>query len=170
MRNDNARAADQRELNERLVHLETNQQQLMETLSMCLWSITRRSDLLCCNASKERDGHYGLTRKRLHIGSSDEDHEHQFFTHTLRYLTTFSGRQIELQDWMITPYEVEFGHEINSGGLHVFVLLLQAPVAYLLIIFRSGQVFKGSWNKTKVVLKVFVMEDGVTPSSTVHLG
>jgi hypothetical protein len=34
-RNDNARAADQQELNYRLNHLQANQQQLVETLSMC---------------------------------------------------------------------------------------------------------------------------------------
>lgn len=31
----------------------------------------------------------------------------------------------------------------------------------------SGKVFKGTWNKTDVALKVLVMNDGVTPSSTV---
>jgi hypothetical protein len=39
-RNDDARAVDQRELNERLIHLEANRQQLVETLSMCRTSIT----------------------------------------------------------------------------------------------------------------------------------
>jgi hypothetical protein len=34
--------------------------------------------------------------------------------------------------------------------------------------FVSGQVFKGSWNRTNVALKVLVMEDGVTPSSVVR--
>jgi hypothetical protein len=34
--NDDARAADQQNLNERLTHLEINQQQLLEALSMCL--------------------------------------------------------------------------------------------------------------------------------------
>ena len=34
-------------------------------------------------------------------------------------------------------------------------------------IFVSGQVFKGSWNKTKVALKVLMVEDGITPSSMV---
>jgi hypothetical protein len=49
---------------------------------------------------------------------SIEDREQQFFAHTLRYLTTSSGRQVEMEDWMITSYEVEFGHEIGSGGLY----------------------------------------------------
>jgi hypothetical protein len=58
-------------------------------------------------------------QKRLQTGS-DEDWERQFFTHTLQYLTTCSGRQVEMEDWMITLYEVEFEHKIGSGGLYVF--------------------------------------------------
>ena len=47
------------------------------------------------------------------------DQERQFFSHVLRYLTTSSGIQVELQNWMITSYEVEFGPQIGSGGLWV---------------------------------------------------
>jgi hypothetical protein len=50
---------------------------------------------------------------------SDGDTERQFFSHTLRYLTTSSGSQVEVENWMITPYEVEFGAQIGSGGLFV---------------------------------------------------
>jgi hypothetical protein len=56
--------------------------------------------------------------KRLHTGSGD-DRERQFFAHTLRYLTTSSGRQAGVEDWSITPYEVEFGPQIGTGGLYV---------------------------------------------------
>ena len=58
-------------------------------------------------------------QRRLQTGS-DDNRERQFFAYTLRYLTTFSGRQVEMEDWMVTSYEVEFGHEIGSGGLYVF--------------------------------------------------
>jgi hypothetical protein len=50
---------------------------------------------------------------------SDDNRERQFFSHTLEYLTTASGRQVEMENWMITPYEVEFGPLIGSGGLYV---------------------------------------------------
>ena len=106
---------------------------------------------------------------RLRAGS-DEDVERRFFMHTLRYLTTSSGRQVEMEDWMVTSYEVEFGQEIGSGGLYVF----STPFRTLwcicsLLVSVSGQVFEGNWNKTKVALKVLVMEDGITPSSKVCL-
>jgi len=52
---------------------------------------------------------------------------------------------VELQHWMITPYEVEFGSQIGSGGF--------------------GQVFKGTWNETEVALKVLATETGIIPSS-----
>jgi hypothetical protein len=71
--------------------------------------------------------------KRLQTGS-DDDWEHQFFAHTLRYLTTISGRQVEMEDWMITPYEVEFGCEIGSGGLYVFGFFPHLPIVYQLIV------------------------------------
>lgn len=49
----------------------------------------------------------------------DGDRELQFFSHVLRYLTTASGIRVELQSWMITSYEVEFGPKIGSGRLCV---------------------------------------------------
>jgi hypothetical protein len=41
----------------------------------------------------------------------------KFFSQVLRYLTTSSGIRVELQNWMITSYDVEFGRKIGSGGL-----------------------------------------------------
>ena len=55
-------------------------------------------------------------QRRLRTGI-DEDAERQFYVHTLQYLITSSGRHAELEDWTVTSYEVEFGHEIGSGGL-----------------------------------------------------
>ena len=45
--------------------------------------------------------------------------ERLFFSKGLTYLSTCSGRQIEVEDWMITSFEVEFMEEIGSGGLYV---------------------------------------------------
>jgi hypothetical protein len=55
---------------------------------------------------------------------SDGGRERQFFSHVLLYLTTTSGLRIELQNWMVTSYEVEFGLKIGSGGLYVFSVVV----------------------------------------------
>jgi hypothetical protein len=64
-------------------------------------------------------------RRRLNH-PSDDDRARQFFSHTLQYLTATSGRQVEIENWMITSYEVEFGPQIGSGGLYVLHLLWSA--------------------------------------------
>src|ERR1700683_2833059 len=105
-------------------------------------------------------------QRRLQTGS-DGNREQQFFTPTLQYLTTSSGCQVEMEEWMITSYEVEFGKQIGSGGLYVFSV--PVAIAYPLIAyFGSRQVFQGSWNRMKVALKVLMVEGGVTPSSAVR--
>jgi hypothetical protein len=60
-------------------------------------------------------------QRRLQTGSSDEDPERQFFTQALRYLKTSIKRQVAIEDWMITSYDVEFANKIGSGGLYVSV-------------------------------------------------
>lgn len=45
--------------------------------------------------------------------------ERQFFSHSVRYISTLSGRQVQAENWMITSFDVEVGHEIGSGGLYV---------------------------------------------------
>jgi hypothetical protein len=72
----------------------------------------------------------------------DEDWERRFFAHTLQYLTTSSGRQVEVEDWMITSYEVEFGHEIGSGGLYVFFIGFQS-VLFECVILPVDRCSKG---------------------------
>jgi hypothetical protein len=57
-------------------------------------------------------------QRRLDHGS-DGDRERQFFSRTLEYLTTISGNQVDIKDWTVTSYEVDFGPQIGSGGLCV---------------------------------------------------
>jgi hypothetical protein len=45
--------------------------------------------------------------------------EHKFYSHTLQYLTSTSGQQARLEDWMISTFDVDFGVEIGAGGLWV---------------------------------------------------
>ena len=58
-------------------------------------------------------------QRRLDAGS-DGDREQQFFRHVLRLLTSFTGQNVEIENWMITSYEVELGHRIGVGGLCIF--------------------------------------------------
>ncbi|KAK2462742.1 hypothetical protein APHAL10511_005260 [Amanita phalloides] len=81
--------------------------------------------------------------KRSQIATSSG--ERRFFSHAFQYLSTISGEQVELESWTITRFDVEFGVEIGSGGF--------------------GQVFKGTWGKTEVALKVLKIENGCAPSS-----
>ena len=43
--------------------------------------------------------------------------ERRFYSQSLMFLATTSGHQVQLEDWMITSFEVDFGAEIGSGGL-----------------------------------------------------
>jgi hypothetical protein len=43
--------------------------------------------------------------------------ERVFFSKSLTCLSTLSNRKIQVEDWMITGYEVDFIEEIGSGGL-----------------------------------------------------
>jgi hypothetical protein len=102
---------------------------------------------------------------------SDGSRERQFFSHVLLYLTTSSGLRIELQNWMVTSYEVEFGPKIGSGGLYVFSIVVVNLHSVLFANYdyerNSGQVFLGTWNNTQIALKVLVTGAGTFPSSTV---
>ena|ERR1700692_594859 len=108
-----------------------------------------------------------VSLQRRLVTGSETNREQQFFEHTLQLLTTSSGHHVEMEDWMITPYDVEFGHEIGSGGLYGFIFLSCMWAYCSMYAIVSGHVFKGSWNKTNVALKVLILEDGVAPTSSV---
>lgn len=52
---------------------------------------------------------------------TDHDPELQFFSHTLQLLNAYNGFEVEVENWMITAYEVEFGQKIGFGGLYAFL-------------------------------------------------
>jgi hypothetical protein len=125
-----ARNMDERALNTMLNNLEKDQNRLLEVLNL------RGNDttpIIICIQRRLDDG-------------SDGDRERQFFRHVLRLLTSFTGQNVEIENWMITSYEVELGHRIGVGGF--------------------GEVYKAVWANTEVAVKILKSASGITPSST----
>ncbi|KAF7982534.1 hypothetical protein HWV62_28160 [Athelia sp. TMB] len=129
--NDQARKADQEALDRRLTDLQANKQHLAANIYV------QHANMMAMMVSLQR-----RISERTSLPL-----EHWFFMQSLQYLSTLSGSRVNVEDWMITSYEVEFGQQIGAGGI--------------------SQVFKGSWNKTEVVLKVLKNQAGASPSSAV---
>jgi hypothetical protein len=55
-------------------------------------------------------------QRRLNVAPGN-DQEQNFYSHTLQYLTSMSGQQVQLEDWMVASYDVDYGPEIGVGGL-----------------------------------------------------
>ncbi|KAK6988023.1 kinase-like protein [Favolaschia claudopus] len=70
--------------------------------------------------------------------------EQKFYTHTLAYLTSRSGKLVKVEEWMIAAFEVDYAEEIGAGGF--------------------GTVYRGTWNRTEVAIKVLQNEAGIKPS------
>ena len=68
-----------------------------------------------------------VSLQRLLNDSTTGEREHEFLSHNIQILAESSGRHVELESWMITSLEVEFGLEIGRGGLCVR-LSLSVPV------------------------------------------
>ncbi|KAF7362950.1 Kinase-like protein [Mycena venus] len=127
-KNEKARNEDIKALNTQLKSLGQNQVQLRKTLEI------NQDNMIAMIACIQR---------RLD-GEHLNDPERKFYSHTLQYLTSMSGRQLKLEDWMIPSFEVDYGPEIGAGGF--------------------GTVYRGTWNRTDVAIKVLQNVAGVTPS------
>ena len=65
--------------------------------------------------------------QRLISREQCSDWEHRFFSHTLNTLSSFEeGKFDNLESWMVTSFEVEFGPSIGRGGLYVLSLISHA--------------------------------------------
>ncbi|KZP08700.1 kinase-like protein [Athelia psychrophila] len=73
------------------------------------------------------------------------DRERQFFTTSVTYLQTASGRSVKMQDWMVSSLDVQFRRTIVSGGF--------------------GEILLGRWHHMDVALKVLKTANGITPTS-----
>ncbi|KAJ7705640.1 hypothetical protein B0H16DRAFT_1439476 [Mycena metata] len=116
--NATAQVDDAEILHARLKGLEQNQDDLRNVLQI------NHNSMLAMMAALQR---------RINVAPTT-DQEQNFYSHTLQYLTSISGQQVQLKDWMIAFYDVEFGPEIGVGGF--------------------GKVFHGTWNRTEVAIKV----------------
>ncbi|KAJ7456037.1 kinase-like domain-containing protein [Mycena galericulata] len=123
--NESARREDMDALNTRFSALESSQTELRRALEI------NQSNILAMMVSIER-------RMDQH---NQNDAERGFYSHTLHYLRSTSGKMINLEDWMISAFDVDYGSEIGAGGF--------------------GTVFQGTWNRTQVAIKVVHNASGV---------
>ncbi|KAJ6595916.1 kinase-like domain-containing protein [Mycena sp. CBHHK59/15] len=126
-----ARNQDMDALTARLQNLERSQSELRRTLDI------NQNNMIAMMVSIERK----LDGRRMN------DPEHRFYSHTLQYLTSTSGKQVKVEDWMISTFDIDYGPEIGVGGF--------------------GKVYRGTWNRTEVAIKVVQNVVGVIPTSEV---
>ncbi|KAJ7843249.1 kinase-like domain-containing protein [Mycena olivaceomarginata] len=119
-KNEKARNEDIKVLNTRLKSLGQSQVQLRKTLEI------NQDNMIAMMACIQR---------RLD-GEHLNDPERKFYSHTLQYLTSMSGRQFKLEDWMIASFEVDYGPEIGAGGFGT-VLQNMAGVTPSLVLLRQ---------------------------------
>ncbi|KAJ7093533.1 hypothetical protein C8R44DRAFT_815278, partial [Mycena epipterygia] len=129
--NEMAQKEDTNILNAHLSALEKNQDNLRKTLEI------NHNNMLAMMTCLQR---------RLCSAPMNRPEE-IFYSHTLQYLTSMSGQQVQLEDWMIASFDVDYGLEIGVGGF--------------------GKVYKGTWNRTDVAIKVLQNVAGVTPNVAV---
>ncbi|KAJ7111223.1 kinase-like domain-containing protein [Mycena epipterygia] len=131
-KNDIARRNDQQELFARLDLLQ-NHTQLIKALQIKQDSVAAMM----------------VSLKRQIDSTAEYAPEYRFYSRTFHHLSAWSGRQIEVKDWMLTTYDVDFDAKIGCGGF--------------------GDVYRGIWHKTEVALKVVRTGGGVIPTSTAIL-
>ncbi|KAF8811047.1 kinase-like protein [Phlegmacium glaucopus] len=125
--NELARKADQRSLRLHLKQLAENQLLLREAL----------------NLEKNNPMAMMATFRRRIDEKKGEEEELNFFSQSFRYLSTASGRQVDIKPWTISPFDVEFGEVIGVGGF--------------------GVVYRATWNQTEVACKVMKNSVNIVP-------
>jgi hypothetical protein len=96
--------------------------------------------------------------RRIEENQNRNSPEQNFYAHTLHYLASTSGGHVKLEDWVISPFDVDYGPEIGAGGLLVTRIFPGAISDR----FRSGTVYKGTWKRTEVAIKLIHHGSGIT--------
>jgi len=114
-RNDRARIADQKALDDRLTELEGN---LAETLGMSLL-VTGLTQFISRFSDIQHNNMMAMMVSLQHQLDNQplNNRESRFFARSLQYLCTVSGSQVILEDWMVSAFDVDFGPKIGEGGL-----------------------------------------------------
>ncbi|KAJ6471926.1 kinase-like domain-containing protein [Mycena sanguinolenta] len=153
-----ARAKDRRALHARLAALERSQHELSRTLEInqrnimsMMVAIQRRLD--APNAAPSAPPPYPSpsTLPSYPTSVRSDETESAFLRRTLEYLTAASRYDkkavSEVENWMISEFEVEYEAQIGSGGF--------------------GKVFKGTWNHNTVVIRVLQNFEGFSPDMSI---
>ncbi|KAJ7020515.1 hypothetical protein C8F04DRAFT_1050769 [Mycena alexandri] len=124
-----AQARDTEALHAHLISLEKDNARLLQTLEI------NQNNTIAMMVS---------IQKQLNTHSVDQA-EQKFYSHTLQYLTSRSGQNVMVEEWMISSFEIEYGPEIGAGGF--------------------GTVYHGTWNRTEVAIKNLQNAAGAKPSA-----
>ncbi|KAJ7919416.1 hypothetical protein B0H13DRAFT_2320404 [Mycena leptocephala] len=84
------------------------------------------------------------TERRMEENQNRNSPEQTFYAHMLYYLASTSGGHVKLEDWVISPFDVDYRPEIGAGGL------------------LFGTVYKGTWKRTEVAIKLIHNGSGIT--------
>ncbi|KAJ7636249.1 kinase-like domain-containing protein [Roridomyces roridus] len=82
-------------------------------------------------------------QRRMQQNRGRNGPEQRFYSHTWQYLASTSRQQVKLEDWMISPFDVDVGKERGPVGC-------------------AGRVCEGTWNRTEVAIKIMRNESGVS--------
>ncbi|KAJ7122358.1 kinase-like domain-containing protein [Mycena epipterygia] len=128
----NAKEKDTDILNERFKAMERSHMELRRTLDI------NQNNIIAMMVSIQR---------KLDAQEQSNSTEQIFLSHALQYLSSTSGKEVKVEDWMISSFEVDYTAEIGAGGF--------------------GKVYKGTWNHTEVAIKVVQTAAGVTPDLSI---
>lgn len=77
------------------------------------------------------------------------------------------------ESWIITCFDVEYGRELAQVVSKYFIGARDRNILLPTVLFfmtSSARVFEGTWNKTRLAVKVLRTSSGIAPSKEVRIG